>query len=208
MKTSALSAVAVALVSAVTLASSPVATAATLSFDDLPNKTFIPNGYGGLDWNNFGVVTPTVEHPGGSGYGNGTVSPNNVAFNSSGTLAAILSQTAFDFNRVYLTAAWNNALTVQIDGYWDGVLQRTESVQVDATAPTLFNFTNFRRINQVTFSAFGGTNAGLGGTGTQFAMDNFTYVAVPEPATLGGSLAAMGLAVRVMKKRPKNPHSG
>jgi hypothetical protein len=207
MKTSALSA---AIVSAATLAisGSLSAQAATLGFDDLPNKTFIPNGYGGLDWNNFGVVTPTVEHPNGSGYGNGTVSPSNVALNSSGTLAAVLSQTAFDFNSVYLTAAWNNALTVQIDGYWDGVLRHREIIQVDATAPTLFNFTNFRTINQLTLFSSGGTNAGLDGTGTQFAMDNFTYSAVPDPATIGGSLAAMGLAVRIMKKRPKIPHSG
>src|SRR5947209_1729660 len=66
-------------------------TTETLTFDDLQASlpgydwTSITNGYGGLQWNNFGVIAGAV----GQGYQAGTVSPPNAAFNESGIPAEI-----------------------------------------------------------------------------------------------------------------------
>jgi hypothetical protein len=68
-----------------------------LTFDDLstvppvpgePGEGVIPNGYGGLDWNNFGVLDGMEAQP-TYGYNTGVVSSPNVAFNEYGSPASI-----------------------------------------------------------------------------------------------------------------------
>jgi len=75
----------------------------TLTFDDLsPGEFSIPitNGYGGMQWNNFGVVAGAI----GNGYQTGTVSPPNVAFNESGSPASISFTGTFTLKSAYLTS--------------------------------------------------------------------------------------------------------
>ena len=61
-------------------------TETALTFDDLSpgsgsgSYINIPNGYGNLQWLGFGVLNGSLITP-ASGYNNGIVSPNNVAFN-------------------------------------------------------------------------------------------------------------------------------
>src|SRR6185503_8200678 len=69
--------------------------ATVLMFDDLPlplppGNTWapIPHGYGGLEWNNFGVIDGSVQQA-ASPSRIGIVSPRNVAFNLSGDPASI-----------------------------------------------------------------------------------------------------------------------
>ena len=149
-----------------------------LSFDDVTTSTIgdsIPSGYGGFDWSNMSVLHKDLHA--GSGYENGTVSGDYVAFNNDGTAASV-SDGNFSFTGAYLTAAWNTGLSVNLKGYSSGSLIYDQTVVVDTDAPTWFNF-NFNNIDNLVFESFGG----VGGAG-HFVMDDFTYV-IPEPASLG-----------------------
>ncbi len=176
-----------------------------LTFDDITTEpaggVVIPDGYSGFEWNSvgdhrFGVVNGSSQP--GSGFENGVVSGSYVAFNSYGNSSLILRDTAFDFEGAYLTAAWNDGLEITVDGYFNNFLEYTTTVIVDTTEPTWFDF-DYMGIDKLEFTAFGGTDAGLGGSGTYFAMDNFSFV--PEPGTI--FLFALGglIVKRLTKKR-------
>jgi hypothetical protein len=108
------------------------------------------------------------------------VSAPNVAYNNAGQPASVTG-TTFNFIGADLTAAWNNGLSVTVDGYDNGVLVDEKTVVVNTTAPTFFQF-DFDGITELVFSSTGGTNAGDGGIGTQFVMDDFTFTAVGDPS--------------------------
>lgn len=166
-----------------------MADAAVISFDDLPHYTSmpnIPNGYGGFTWNNMAPYN-TLYGPPASGYKNGVVSPNNVAFNKSGNPATISKLTTFDFTGAYLTGAWNNGLNINLKGYNGLNLVYDTTIIVNSTSPTFFSF-NYLGITSLRLNSYGGVDGGyLGGSGTHFAMDDFTYnpvSTVPEPSTM------------------------
>jgi len=75
-----------------------------LTFDDVTgaNIDLIPDGYGGLNWDNMAVLDAPVLHP-GSGYENGLVSGDYVAFNNA-ELVATVTESPFNFIGAYLTA--------------------------------------------------------------------------------------------------------
>jgi hypothetical protein len=180
------------------------ANASTLLFDDISGS--ISNGYGGLNWNNMEVVNVTTVP--NSGYINSTISGTNVAFNASGNPASIASNTAFDFNSAYLTGAWNDGLSIQVNALLAGVTKYSRTVVVNTTAAQLFNF-DFVGIDQLQFSSFGGTrNSTFNGSGNQFAMDNFVFnepivsgsTSVPEPFTIIGTIVGGTTAFRMRKK--------
>ncbi|MBD2524137.1 PEP-CTERM sorting domain-containing protein [Nostoc sp. FACHB-133] len=180
-----------------------VAQATVLTFDDIastPNFAPIPNGYGGFNWNNFyylnGSGTRGVSLTGyKNGYNNGRVSGDYISFNGYGD-PALLSDGIFDFNSVYLTAAWNNGLSVTVEGFKSGATLYSKTVVVDTTQPTLVNFDYFG-IDELRFMSFGGVEPDYlierGGSGTQFALDNFTFnekvTSVPEPTLLPAILS-------------------
>lgn len=177
------------------------AQATILTFDDIAPVEFnssIPNGYGELNWDNFSYSN-SLSLP-NSGYKNGTVSGNYVAYNAFGE-PAIVKNGVFDFNSAYLTAAWNNGLSITVEGLNNGSSLYSTTVVVDTNSPTLFDF-NYRGINELRFTSFGGNNANPGGEGTQFAMDNFNFTPVPEPASVLGVLAfgALG-AISLLKRK-------
>ena len=150
-----------------------------VTFDDLPGDGYqIPNGYCGLNWNNFdcddGADIPN------SGYKNGIVTSPNVAYNAFGYVATI-SASPFTFNSAYFTGAWNDGLTVAITGYLSGNVVDEKSFIVNFSGPTLEVF-NWADVDELSFASNGGTPHS-GGGGEQFVMDNFTYNAVPEPST-------------------------
>lgn len=179
------------------------AQAIVLTFDDLPS-TFdpIPNGYGGLNWDKF-YYLDSSNYVIPSGYFNGTVSPNNVAYNAFANPARVRSpRGTFDFEGAYLTGAWNNGLNITVDGYHNSTLLYSQTVTVDTTSPTWFTF-NYDGINFLRFTSFGGINAGYGGGGAHFAMDNFTvdnFTVVPEPFTLLGVGTALGFGAAFKRK--------
>ena len=161
------------------------AQATVLSFDNLdPNYALIPDGYGGLNWIGFRTLDGPAN---GAGFANGTVSPENVAYNEFDFALAFTaaSNSVFDFNGAYFTAGWRSGLQIDVTGFNGGVAVPGyfQTLSIDPIAPTFFRL-DFLGIDTLELFAYGGLDAGLGGDGTEFAMDNLTYNAVPEPATL------------------------
>lgn len=196
---------------------------AVLTFDDLPehiyNRGTVPNGYGGLNWQNFGYVNPElqaqeIEPILRSGYLYGKVSGENVGYNSGGEPAIVTSGSLFNFTGAYLTGAWRNNLTIAVTGFSGGVQKYETVVTVNASSPTWFDF-NYTGIDGLIFNSFGGTDAGYNppisaGTGqrTHFAIENFTYEfasqsnpqPIPEPSMILGILAFGTFALRWQHK--------
>ncbi|CAN1209365.1 hypothetical protein TUMEXPCC7403_04015 [Tumidithrix helvetica PCC 7403] len=200
-------------VAALACISAPLtASAATLTFDDLPNSSGgspIPNGYNGFTWNNFyevnglsNIYTP----PNSTGYQAGVVSPNNVIFNGFANPASLSSATPFTFNSAYFTAAWNDGLQIDVKGFLGSTQLFATTIAPSATAPTLFTF-DWAGIDTLSFVSYGGTqHQGYIGNGTHFALDNLTYNektrAVPVPGVVFGVVAAGALfSRRLLKER-------
>jgi hypothetical protein len=181
-----------------------------ITFDDIvipfPYYYYSPitNGYHGLNWSNFGPLTPRDAT--NNGYYYGMVSPPNVAFNGAGSPAEIDALgTNFNFLSVYLTGAWNSNLNIEVQGYRDTNLIYDETLVVSATNATLFTF-NYLDIDRLYFNSYGGDNAGFGGSGEEFVMDNFEFEFIPEPSSF--LLAALGCISLVALVRHRSRASG
>ena len=215
--------IAVLSVVAIATTSGKKAEAVVLSFDDIEEiQEFgaIENGYGGLNWVNFGYVNH-VFHP-GSGYENGLVSGEYTAFNWYAKPAEVTGE-LFDFDGTYLSAAWNNGLNILVEGFLEGVLKYSQDVVVNPSESNWFDF-DYTEIDRLRFTSFGGEDANPDDNiaGRNFVMDNFTYHAsnsnsnstsqiqilqpgnntreVPEPITVLGSLVALGCGGVFYKK--------
>lgn len=172
----------------------------TITFDDLVPSALsptgyhlanVPQGYAGLAWQNIGVADMSAAAaPHNSGYGPGTISPTNVAFNSGGDPASFGSATNFTLEQAYFTAAWNDGLEVDVQGFLNGTLQFSKSFILNTSAPSLITF-NWSNINSVSFFSHGGTLVSSIGSGTHFALDNLSISAVPESDSTLLSLAGM-----------------
>jgi hypothetical protein len=187
------------------MASTQSAFATLLTFDDLPSGTpsnpdfaVIPNGYGGLNWDNFGVLDGLAAEP-SYGYYTGVVSPNNVAFNLDGFPASIsVSSGSFDLESAYLTSALNSVpiKQFQVQGFAGGAVVYNNIYTVNNQGPTLINF-DYVGIQSVTFTS----------GNQEIAMDNLT-VSVPESDTLGfWTVCAAGFALKFGLRRPKLPRA-
>jgi len=164
--------------------------ATVVTFDDLPpagpQGALIPDGYAGFTWSNFGYADPLQTPYNPSGYVNGTVSPPNIAFNAYGN-PSMLSNGSFEFVGAYFTGAWCDGLEVTVDGYLNGELVDSKTIITSYYTPSWSSFNWI--VDKLNFSSSGGVPVKDGGT--QFVMDNFTYV--PEPCTMV-MLAIGGLA--------------
>ncbi|MEH1937071.1 MAG: PEP-CTERM sorting domain-containing protein [Nostoc sp.] len=186
-----------------------VAQATVLTFDDIaPISDFdpIPNGYGGFNWDNFYYRNGSDSAVLLTGYDNGRVSGDYVSFNWFGD-PALISDSVFDFNSAYLTAAWNDGLSVTVEGLNNGATLYSKTVVVDTTQPTLVNFDYFG-VDQLRFTSFGGVEPDYlqkKGGGTQFALDNFTFnekaTSVPEPTFLPALLSIATLSAGSVLRR-------
>jgi hypothetical protein len=190
------------LAAAVGLGLASSAGATTITFDDLSNQIVpVPVGYEGLAWTNFFTLDGTDFAP--SGYQNGVVSPKNVALNAGGNAASFSSATPFTLEDFYITAAWNDLMTVTVTGFLHGVQQDVTSLLVDTSGPThsILGWT----VDQVAFTSAGGVNHGYSGAGTQFALDNVTLGAatggVPEPASWALLITGFGAAGASIRRR-------
>ena len=181
-------------------------TVTTITFDDLNpgvGNAFapIPDGYTGLQWNGFLVLDVPLQlqlnHSAG-GAANGLVSGNNVAVNGAGVPASV-SGAPFNLNSAYLTAVWNNGLAVEVQGFVGTTLTYDNTYILNTTGSTFINF-NYLDVDEVNFISSGGVDAGYGGHGTHFAMDNLTISTVPEPTT--SALAGLGgLSLLLYRRR-------
>jgi len=174
----------------------------TIGFDDLPNPfNPVPNGYNNLGWNNFYYLDGVNYTGNPSGYQNGVVSPNNVAYNAYGNAASVFSAPLDPFYVVdfYTTAAWRDQLYVSIVGSLGGTPVISGAGYIDTNGPTHWFATLPVWIDTLTFTTSGGTNHGYNGDGTHFALDDLMVHTTPEPGTL--VLIGTGLLGLVRKLR-------
>ncbi|MBV8971292.1 MAG: PEPxxWA-CTERM sorting domain-containing protein [Sphingomonadaceae bacterium] len=181
------------------------AQAITLNFDDLsPGEAFA--SYAGFSFTNFYALDARTFVP--SGYANGVISRENVAYNGNGYSAVIASATAFSLTSADLTAAWNDGLTVNVIGSLKGAIAYTQNFILDTTGPLLAVF-NHAAVDRVQIVSFGGVHHDGydSGYGTQLAIDDLTLdrvggvhsdTTIPEPAswallTVGFALVGAGL---------------
>jgi len=184
----------------------------TIDFDDInpgaPPGVSIPNGYAGLQWNNFYVLNATDPVYNPSGYLSGLLSGHNVAYNGFGDPALFSSTGTFDLNSAYLTGAWNDGLSIEVKGFIGATLAYDNTYIVNATAPSFITF-DYLGVTSVEFISSGGIHhQGYAGSGTHFAMDNLT-ITVPEPSTvLLLACAGMPLLLRRCRvRRAAEPQS-
>lgn len=180
------------LASTLILLTAGFASAAVLTFDDITSgfKSEMPESYGGFEWDNMYVINGLPS----TGFDNGAVSGDYVAYNGFGSMGASISDGLFDFIGAYFTAAWRNGLNVSLTGKLDGLEKYAMTITVDTTKATWFDF-NFLGIDELVISGYGGTDISdinFENPRTHFAMDNFTFhKPVPEPSTI--LLLAIGL---------------
>lgn len=172
-----------------------------LTFDDIgdtEDSKRIPNGYGGFDWGIHDVgafyyvnVNSMSQN---SGYANGVVSGSYVGLPTTYThegIGGLTSATQFTFIGAYFTGVWRDGLNIQVEGYLDELLIYTKTVVCDTTNPIWHEF-NYENIDELRFSAFGGTHhEGYEYDNTLFVIDNFAHI--PEPTTL--FLFALGVVL-------------
>ena len=186
-------------------ATSSSVSATVLTFDDITEDPVevlpIPDGYGGFNWYGYHVMDAINYYIQPSGYLNGLVSGNYVAW-SDGQIGDYpeVSQTIardedFDFIGVYLTAAWLDGLNIAVEGYRDDALVYSQIVVVGPSSATWFDF-NFMDIDCLRFTSSGGTTVpDIPGTGHHIVMDDFTFT--PEP----GTILLLGLGGALLRKR-------
>jgi len=175
----------------------------TLTFDDLPpppvNGWFVPDGYGGLDWDNIWSVAPSGSYYAGSGYENGRISGDWVAYNGFANPGTIYA-TLFDLNSAYFTGAWSDSLNITVRGFHGGIELYTTTFAVDHDAPLFVDF-SWSGLDMVTLDSFGGTDVPeLYPYGEQFVMDNLTVTVTIVPEATTFSLLALGSLALVMAR--------
>lgn len=85
----------------------------TITFDEFAlSGPPIQDGYANLRWDNFSPQKGSKQPL--TGYANGVVSGQNVAFNGFGSPATISSDKAFDLFSGFFAAAWHNELAVKV----------------------------------------------------------------------------------------------
>ena len=102
--------------------------ATVANFDDLLGSslhmTSLQLGLPGLYWNEVGFLNAALRNP-PAGYPAGTVTPPNVAYNwfaHDATITPISAQELMNFEGAYFGAAWNNGLTITLEGLRNGGL--------------------------------------------------------------------------------------
>ena len=172
--------------------------AAVITFDDLPATELdaIPDGYQGFNWGASPMVNVNYFHKNllpNTGFENGVVSGDYAAFNFLATTSTITGD-QFDFNGAYLTAGWNDDLSIEVTGFLNNLALFTKTVVVNTQQAQWFDF-NFMGINSLSLRAWGGTSIDGTEGNDFFIMDNFTInepTAVPESSSLILLLLGLG----------------
>jgi len=174
--------------------------ATTLTFDEFVGQDYIgfPNGYGGLNQQNFQILNPFQTGYGNTGYGHGVVSGTGVLYNGGADPARIyVTSGTFDLNSGYFTSAWNDQ-NITVAGYTGNhVLSYSQTSSIVTSGPTFLSF-NYTGVNEVWFYSNGGS---------QMAIDNLTVNAnsetnsVPDTGITAGLLATSLLGLGALRRR-------
>lgn len=175
----------------------PLAAQTTIDFDDLSGDSpgVIPDGYFGLQWNNFLWMNSS-----NMVYEGAIVSPYNVAVNT-GEASSFSSAGTFTFNDVYVTTLWSPYTSIQVYGYLGATRVYSEALTFSDLSPlhAIFNWTG---INRVEFTD-------VGELPPPIAIDNLTLsdranmVVTPEPGSillLATGLLGLALVARRQRK--------
>jgi hypothetical protein len=182
------------------------ASAVTLTFDDAISTFFdsLPDGYGGFHWLNMyainGTEAPTQVGP--SGYANGMVSPDYVAFVPDNGQGALIADAPFTLNSASFAGAWTNDLLVTVTGY-DSAFNpvQVKSFTVGTQGPSFEQF-DWHGLRAITIAGWGGVNAGYSGGGSIVVIDDLTVnaPAVPEPASWALMAGGFGLLGGLLRR--------
>ncbi|MBP7053353.1 MAG: pre-peptidase C-terminal domain-containing protein [Phycisphaerae bacterium] len=172
-----------------------ICSAEVLTFDNVTSEETAPiaDNYGGFQlWTTFYAGKARLWP--GSGYYNGLVSGDYVAYNNGGNPAEIQG-TPFDLYGAYFTAAWNDGLNIDIEGYRSGSPVHTLTAVVNTSGPQWVSM-NFTNVDRVSFTSHGGThNPDMGLSGVQFAMEDMEYsFASISPTALTNNVPVSGLS--------------
>ena len=169
-----------------------------LTFDTLSGgDVAVPNGYGGLNWDNFNSLTAS-----GSAFQNGVVSSPNIIYNVGGNPGTISSSSnPFELISGYASAGSSGPLDLRVDGYYLGVDVITGDLLIDNSMPYFFSASSPVVIDTLVFQATNLTTFDTSGPNAEFSLDDLTItaVSVPEPTTLalfGAGFAALAGTIR------------
>src|SRR5664280_926965 len=108
-----------------------------VTFDNLPGsgEKQIPAGYSGFNWNNGWYLNATDNIYQNSGYQTALTSGSNVAFgaNYDDVQISAANGADFTFNSAYFAAAWNNGLSLNLQGYNNGSLKYDMTYSLNTT---------------------------------------------------------------------------
>lgn len=166
-----------------------------IDFEDLAapgSEVFVQEGYAGFNWQNAGAIDNGGIYP-ISGYNNVIQSGDAAGYNPFQQVLtfSLAEEGSFDLVSGYFAAAWNNDLTVTVEALrGDDVVGTAvltlnpEAAEIDFFAASATHadgqFTgDFTDLDSVRFTSEGGTNAGFGGGGTHFAMDDLQVQITP-----------------------------
>ncbi|HQG33157.1 MAG TPA: PEP-CTERM sorting domain-containing protein [Deltaproteobacteria bacterium] len=141
------------------------ANAVVVTFNDLSAGIEVPDGYGGLEWDQF----DTMELPPSSG--------ENIAYNAFNNPALVSSSSLFDFIGASFISLFDDTNTLYITAYREGAEVFNQELALNNLSFTAFQPLNWTGIDALSFMT----------EGFHFGMDNFEYqpsAPVPEPATL------------------------
>ena len=192
----------VSLLTATALMLSAGSVAATptqlLTFEGLTSATDVPvpQGYGGLFWDNFTLADPLNYNGYPPAFFNGVISPTYVAY-SDGTGAVIAG--GLHFQDAYFTAGLSDATTLTILGITGNDLVWEQSVTLNTEGPTRVIFTSPKYVAGALF--FASTGTGADQAATYFTLDDLRFNAVPEPAAWGLMLTGVGVIGAVARRR-------
>lgn len=177
--------------------------AVVLSFDDRA-PGIISDAYGGLDWHGFSLY-PLNTCSGG--YCNQGSSGTWFAFNIDGAPSSI-SGDPFDFSGGFFGGAYRDGLQINVKGLVPDGVKYEKTIVVGTDESKWIDF-SFSGINELQFTSFGGVDAGFGGAGTHFTLDDFTFnflvSSIPEPSSLAVLLLGLAFVAGANRRLRRKP---